>query len=144
MYWFQLTSKGDTQDELDFEFLGAREGKPIQIQTNVFINGQGNREQKFVLWFDPSADFHTYGILWNPYQIAYVFFSFHVFYLYLFNFITRLSNVCPTILNRRNKNTYTTKFQYTESRKSTISFLLRGIGVYNQTKTYNSLHNHFP
>ncbi|KAF3506603.1 hypothetical protein F2Q69_00003311 [Brassica cretica] len=68
---FYLTSKGDTQDELDFEFLGDREGKPIQIQTNVFINGQGNREQKFVLWFDPSTDFHTYGILWNPYQIAF-------------------------------------------------------------------------
>uniref|UniRef100_A0A0D3BAW2 Xyloglucan endotransglucosylase/hydrolase n=2 Tax=Brassica oleracea var. oleracea TaxID=109376 RepID=A0A0D3BAW2_BRAOL len=68
---FYLTSKGDTHDEVDFEFLGNREGKPIQIQTNVFNNGQGNREQKFVLWFDPSTDFHTYGILWNPYQIVF-------------------------------------------------------------------------
>ncbi|XP_018490351.1 xyloglucan endotransglucosylase/hydrolase protein 2-like [Raphanus sativus] len=68
---FYLTSKGDTHDELDFEFLGNREGKQILIQTNVFTNGQGNREQKFVLWFDPSTDFHTYGILWNPYQIVF-------------------------------------------------------------------------
>ncbi|KAG2315575.1 hypothetical protein Bca52824_018697 [Brassica carinata] len=56
---FYLTSKGDTHDELDFEFLGDTEGKPIQIQTN------------FVLWFDPATDFHTYGILWNPYQIVF-------------------------------------------------------------------------
>ncbi|XP_010440650.1 PREDICTED: xyloglucan endotransglucosylase/hydrolase protein 2 [Camelina sativa] len=68
---FYLTSKGDTHDEVDFEFLGNRQGKPIGIQTNVFTNGQGNREQKFVLWFDPTTSFHTYGILWNPYHIVF-------------------------------------------------------------------------
>ncbi|CAH2061552.1 unnamed protein product [Thlaspi arvense] len=68
---FYLTSKGNTHDELDFEFLGNRGGRPIALQTNVFTNGQGNREQKFVLWFDPTQDFHTYGILWNPYQIVF-------------------------------------------------------------------------
>ncbi|CAA7054751.1 unnamed protein product, partial [Microthlaspi erraticum] len=67
---FYLTSKGNSHDELDFEFLGNRGGKPIALQTNVFANGRGNREQKYNLWFDPTADFHTYGILWNQYQIV--------------------------------------------------------------------------
>ncbi|CAH8276972.1 unnamed protein product [Arabidopsis lyrata] len=38
---FYLTSKGNTHDEVDFEFLGNRQGKPTAIQTNVFTNGQG-------------------------------------------------------------------------------------------------------
>ncbi|CAE5977198.1 unnamed protein product [Arabidopsis arenosa] len=66
-----LTSKDNTHDEVDFEFLGNRQGKPTAIQTNVFTNGQGGREQKFVLWFDPTTSFHTYGILWNPYHIVF-------------------------------------------------------------------------
>ncbi|KAG7547876.1 Glycoside hydrolase family 16 [Arabidopsis suecica] len=68
---FYLTSKGDTQDEVDFEFLGNIEGKPITLQTNVYTEGRGNREQRFSLWFDPTTDFHTYGILWNPYHIVF-------------------------------------------------------------------------
>ncbi|CAL9225018.1 unnamed protein product [Arabidopsis halleri] len=68
---FYLTSKGDTQDEVDFEFLGNIEGKPITLQTNVYTEGRGNREQRFSLWFDPTTDFHTYAILWNPYHIVF-------------------------------------------------------------------------
>ncbi|KAF4367486.1 hypothetical protein G4B88_003690 [Cannabis sativa] len=68
---FYLSSDGDKHDELDFEFLGNREGKAVTLQTNVFANGQGNREQRTLLWFDPSNDFHTYSILWNPYQIVF-------------------------------------------------------------------------
>ncbi|XP_073147498.1 xyloglucan endotransglucosylase/hydrolase protein 2-like [Henckelia pumila] len=68
---FYLTSTGNNHDELDFEFLGNREGKPITLQTNVFVNGQGNREQRTHLWFDPTADFHSYKLLWNQHQIVF-------------------------------------------------------------------------
>ena len=54
------------------EFLGNVDGKPITLQTNVFVNGHGRREQRLHLWFDPAADFHDYKILWNPYQLVYV------------------------------------------------------------------------
>ncbi|KAI3461857.1 hypothetical protein Pfo_018520 [Paulownia fortunei] len=68
---FYLTSNINNHDELDFEFLGNKEGKPITLQTNVFVNGQGDREQRTLLWFDPTADFHTYKILWNQYHIVF-------------------------------------------------------------------------
>ncbi|KAK9944792.1 hypothetical protein M0R45_010342 [Rubus argutus] len=68
---FYLRSEGEyTQDELDFEFLGNREGKPITLQTNVITSGN-SREQRTLLWFDPTADFHDYKILWNHHQIVF-------------------------------------------------------------------------
>ncbi|XP_012827322.1 PREDICTED: xyloglucan endotransglucosylase/hydrolase protein 2-like [Erythranthe guttata] len=51
--------------EVDFEFLGSTG----LLQTNVYNNDTGGREQKFQLWFDASADYHTYEILWNPSNI---------------------------------------------------------------------------
>ncbi|KAK6937635.1 Xyloglucan endo-transglycosylase, C-terminal [Dillenia turbinata] len=66
-----ITGSNEIHEELDFEFLGNQEGHPIVLQTNVFANGVGGREHKLHLWFDPSEDFHTYEILWNPYQIVF-------------------------------------------------------------------------
>lgn len=56
-----------THDELDFEFLGNIEGQQWIVQTNVYGNGSINRgrEERYNLWFDPTQDFHDYGILWT-------------------------------------------------------------------------------
>ncbi|KAI4329883.1 hypothetical protein MLD38_028217 [Melastoma candidum] len=69
--FYTASDDGEMHDEMDFEFLGNREGKPITLQTNVFVNGVGSREQRIYLWFDPTASFHLYRILWNPHQIVF-------------------------------------------------------------------------
>lgn len=69
---FYLNSDTDSvRDELDFEFLGNRSGQPYTVQTNIFVNGKGDREQRVNLWFDPSADYHTYSMTWNHHIITF-------------------------------------------------------------------------
>ncbi|WMV36131.1 hypothetical protein MTR67_029516 [Solanum verrucosum] len=58
---------GVNHDEIDFEFIGT-EGR---LQTNIFANDRGGREQVFQLSFDPSEDFHTYQILYTPQRIVF-------------------------------------------------------------------------
>lgn len=61
------------RDEIDLEFLGHIHGQKWILQTNFYGNGSTNRgrEERYELWFDPSEDFHRYGILWTHNRIAY-------------------------------------------------------------------------
>lgn len=69
---FYMSSDGPNHNEFDFEFLGNTTGEPYLVQTNIYVNGGGNREQRMNLWFDPTTDFHTYSLLWNQHQVVFI------------------------------------------------------------------------
>ncbi|GLJ32853.1 hypothetical protein SUGI_0661800 [Cryptomeria japonica] len=69
---FYMSSQGAQHDEFDFEFLGNKSGEPYIVQTNVYSQGVGNREQRLYLWFDPTQDFHSYSFLWNRHQVVFM------------------------------------------------------------------------
>ncbi|KAF7823089.1 xyloglucan endotransglucosylase/hydrolase protein 9-like [Senna tora] len=69
---FYMSSEGPNHNEFDFEFLGNTTGEPYSVQTNVYVNGVGNREQRLNLWFDPTKEFHSYSIFWNQRQVVFL------------------------------------------------------------------------
>ncbi|XP_015695535.2 xyloglucan endotransglycosylase/hydrolase protein 8 [Oryza brachyantha] len=69
---FYLSSgEGEGHDEIDIEFMGNLSGDPYVMNTNVWANGDGKKEHQFYLWFDPTADYHVYKIIWNPKNIIF-------------------------------------------------------------------------
>ncbi|CAH9109645.1 unnamed protein product [Cuscuta epithymum] len=69
---FYMSSDGAKHHEFDFEFLGNTSGEPYLVQTNVYVNGVGNREERVNLWFDPTKDFHSYSLMWTTRKVMFL------------------------------------------------------------------------
>ncbi|GAB2214232.1 hypothetical protein Droror1_Dr00018573 [Drosera rotundifolia] len=74
---FYLSNSGifpHNHDEIDFELLGHQNHKDWVLQTNMYGNGSVStgREEKFRVWFDPTADYHEYSIIWNNHHIVFL------------------------------------------------------------------------
>lgn len=73
VFAFYTSSDGkmDDHDEIDIELLGNETSKHITMQTNIFINGVGDREMRHNLdWFDPCTSHHDYFIKWNSNMVV--------------------------------------------------------------------------
>eukprot|EP00475_Leptophrys_vorax_P006934 TRINITY_DN1433_c1_g1_i1.p1 TRINITY_DN1433_c1_g1~~TRINITY_DN1433_c1_g1_i1.p1 ORF type:complete len:278 (-),score=3.90 TRINITY_DN1433_c1_g1_i1:422-1255(-) len=69
MYLISGGGYKDIHDEIDFEFLGGNTPRDMIIHTNLISGGQNKLEQ-FRFPFDPSADWHTYKIVYSPRFVA--------------------------------------------------------------------------
>ncbi|KFK34167.1 hypothetical protein AALP_AA5G109400 [Arabis alpina] len=67
---FYIKSKSSRPDEFSFQILGSN-GPPYLLNTNMFLYGEGDKDQRFRLWFDPTKDYHSYKFLWNPHQLVF-------------------------------------------------------------------------
>ncbi|GFP87881.1 xyloglucan endotransglucosylase/hydrolase protein 24 [Phtheirospermum japonicum] len=57
---------------LTLSFLATRVGSLTPCTQTCSSKGKGDKEQQFHLWFDPTAAFHTYSIVWNPQRIIFL------------------------------------------------------------------------
>uniref|UniRef100_A0A7N0R8T5 Xyloglucan endotransglucosylase/hydrolase n=1 Tax=Kalanchoe fedtschenkoi TaxID=63787 RepID=A0A7N0R8T5_KALFE len=70
-YLLTSFSKDGNQDMILFEFIPNENGKGYILQTNIYTNGHGKREETINLWFDPTDKFHKYSIFWNKYHVTF-------------------------------------------------------------------------
>ncbi|CAH2036375.1 unnamed protein product [Thlaspi arvense] len=66
---FDLISLSSRRDGLCFQILGN--GTTYLLNTNMLLLGEGGKDQRFRLWFDPTKDYHSYRFLWNPHQLVF-------------------------------------------------------------------------
>lgn len=62
--------------EIDIEFLGKN---TRQVQFNYFLDGVGEHEFLYNLWFDASEDFHEYGFEWLEKTITWYIDGFKIY-----------------------------------------------------------------
>ncbi|CAN8278341.1 unnamed protein product [Cochlearia groenlandica] len=66
---FYLRSKSSRHDEFCFQIQGH--GTHYLLNTNMYLYGVGDKDQRFRLWFDPTKGYHSYRFLWNPHQLVF-------------------------------------------------------------------------